>query len=148
MNTPRQKHDLEQILAKVEADEDIKPPELGFLVDQFKIKEAERLLADKTAAKLKAEEVRIKLCITAGLRKMETTVGGGISFKVELTQEDQPTVKDWTKFQAYILKTKDFSLLERRPGKAAIKERWDDGKAVPGIDKFPVDKLSFTKLKG
>ncbi len=124
------------------------PRAMGELTDFFKTIEDSRLAADKVAASLKAEETLVKLAIAVALKKAETKVAGGSLFKVEMTQEEQPTVEDWQKFYAHILKTKDFDLLERRPGKAAVKARWEDGKTVPGVSKFTVDKLSFTKLKG
>lgn len=137
-----------RLIAAVQEGKKLSPNAMGRLVDRFKAVEAERLAADKTAAALKADEVTLKNTIIAALNKAETTVAGGATYKVELTQEDQPTVKDWPKFYAYILKNKAFELLERRPGKAAIKERWEDGVNIPGVDRFPVDKLSFNKLKG
>lgn len=122
--------------------------DMGILVDTFKEIEQKRLAADKVAAKLKEQETQLKQEIILQCKLQETNVFGGKEFKVERSTTDEPQVDDWAKFQAYILKTKDFSLLERRPGRAAIKERWADKKVVPGVIKFPVDKLSFTKLKG
>lgn len=119
----------------------------GLLADAFKIAEADRLAADKVAAELKKKEVNIKVALIAAMKQLETSSVGGKMFKCEHYTVNEPVVADWPKYYAYILRTKDFSLLERRPGKAAIKERWEDGKVVPGITKFPVDKLSFTKTK-
>lgn len=127
----------------------ILPPEqVGILVDELKKAEAKRLAADKVAEALKADEVTIKLTLIAQMRLSKVGAIGGKVFTATLSTDVQPTVKDWTKFYAYILKTKAFDLLERRPGKAAVKARWEDGKEVPGVDRFTVDKLSFTKLKG
>lgn len=147
MNTPKQKFDLTVLLA-AEAADTLTPEQMGFLVDQFKLAEAERLVADKAAEAKKVLETKIKLTLIGQLKTQKTSAIGGKTFKVEYTTEDQPTVKDWPKFYAHILKTKNWDLLERRVGKVAVKLRWEDGKEVPGVDRFPVDKLSFTKLKG
>lgn len=140
--------DTQRLLDAVQANKKLSANAIGRLVDQFKVVEAERIAADKVAAALKATEVTLKTAIAVALRRSEVTVVGGKSFRVELTTEDQPTVKDWPAFYAYIKKHDAFELLERRPGKAAVKERWEDGKEVPGVEKFPTDKLSFAKLKG
>lgn len=144
------KPDIQRYVDAVREGKKLSPRALGVLVDEFKMIEDERLKADKAAAALKVDETFVKTTIVAALKKSEVTVGGGQVYKVELTSEDQPTVKaeDWPKFYAYILKNKAFELLERRPGKAAIKERWNDGVNIPGVTRFPVDKLSVTKLKG
>lgn len=124
------------------------PEEVGQLVDKFKQVEASRLAADKIATELKAEEVALKLMLVQALKELKISAIGGHLFKVEHSVYNEPTVKDWTAFYDHIHDTHDFSLLERRPSKAAVKERWSDGKEVPGVEAFPVDKLSFTKLKG
>lgn len=139
---------IAEILGAAQANEEVTTEELGGLADAAKTAEVARLAADKAAAKLKEDEVLLKTTLTALLLRNKIKAVGGSTYKVEITQDDVPTVKDWPKFYAYIVKNKAFDLLERRPGKAAIKVRWEDGKQVPGVDKFVVDKLSFTKLKG
>lgn len=132
----------------VKAGKVLSPRALGELIDDYKATETKRLAEDKVAAATKAEEVEMKLAIIAALKKAEIKVAGGSAYSTAMTEEKVPTVKDWTKFYAFIKKNDAFELLERRPSKAAVKERWDDGKQVPGVEAFPADKLSFTKLKG
>jgi hypothetical protein len=38
-------------------------------------------------------------------------------------------------------------LSERRPGKAACKERWEAGEIIPGVEKFPVYKLTIKGVR-
>jgi hypothetical protein len=138
----------QRLVDAAKANKKLSPRALGELVDAHKAYEAARLAADKVAEALKAQETELKQAIIAALKKAETTVAGGAVYAVELKQEDQPTVKDWPFFYKHLVETKSFDLLERRISKAAVKARWEDGKPVPGVDKFPVDKLSFRKLKG
>lgn len=56
-----------------------------------------------------------------------------------------PSVKDWPKFYAHILKTKDFSLLQKRVSDTAVKERWEAEEQVPGVEPFDIVKVSLTK---
>lgn len=58
-----------------------------------------------------------------------------------------PHVDSWEKLQAHIVATSDFALLERRVGRSYIQEQWEHGIIVPGIEKYPVFKLSKTKVK-
>ena len=127
---------------------ELTPDELAVMVDYFKVVEKSRLDADKRAAEIKSLETQIKQVLVITMNRMHLTAAGGANYICEHRTVEEPTVSNWDDFYKYVLKTKDFSLLERRPGKAAIKERWNDGKAVPGITRFPVDKLSFTKTKG
>ena len=74
--------------------------------------------------------------------------GGAIGrlYKATVNVEDVPTVKDWTQFYAYIVKTKRFDMIQKRLSTAAITELWEAGKKVPGVEKFRVLKVSLTKI--
>lgn len=115
---------------------------LGQAADEWWAVKQARLEADKVSANLKARENLLQAAIIEQCRLQEISGVGGKTIRVGLEKDDQPTVKDWPKFYEYILQTKDFSLLEKRPGKAAVKERWEDGVQVPGVEAFPVYKLS------
>lgn len=138
----------ERFVAAVKEGKKLSPRAMGVLVDAYKRIEAERLAADKVAGALKEQETLLKLSVIAALKKADIKSIGGTTYSTALTQEEKPTVKDWPKFYEFIKANDAFELLERRVSSSAVKERWEDGKQVPGVDRFPVDKLSFTKLKG
>lgn len=122
--------------------------QLGQLADAYQVTRAERLVADKIAANLKKDESIAEALLIEQMRIQEITAAGGSLLRVSIGEPDLvPTVKDWTAFYAHIQATGDFSLLERRPGKAACRERWDAGEQVPGVDQFPVYKLSRNEVK-
>lgn len=54
---------------------------------------------------------------------------------------------DWPKLFRWILKTKDFSVLQKRLGVTHIRDLWDDKKKVPGVVPFTKIGLSVTKVK-
>lgn len=120
---------------------------LGALADEWWEIKQQRLAADRTAAKLKAREDMLQSAIIMQCRLQEITGVGGQVVRVGVWKDEVPTVKDWDKFYTHIKKTGDFDLLERRPSKAAVKLRWEDGKVVPGVEKFPVYKLSKQGVK-
>jgi hypothetical protein len=72
----------------------------------------------------------------------------GLKSRVQVTESIIPVVKDWEKFYAHIKKKGEFELLNRAVNRAAVQERWDAKKQVPGVDKFHAKKVSVTKLSG
>ena len=125
------------------------PQELGEKADEFFNKKTERLAADKVAKALKEEESTLEALLISELRAASITSIGGKKVKASIPVEPDyvPAVNDWAKVQAEIIATGDFSLLEKRIGRAAVKERWENGETVPGVEKFPVYKLSIEKVK-
>ncbi len=57
-----------------------------------------------------------------------------------------PQVKDWDKFYAFVKKTGQFDLVQRRLADTAIRERWDNGKEVPGVEAFGAVSVSLNRL--
>lgn len=114
---------------------------------------ADRLHALRELAKphrkaLEAFEEERKAIEAHLVEKMPKSDGGGIgkTAKAVIVVSQEPTVQDRDKLYAYILKTKDFSLLQGALAKPAIKERWEDGKKVPGVEPFAIIKVSVTKI--
>lgn len=104
-----------------------------------------RYAQQKIIAALEKQEADCRDYIINNLPKSKA---GGISGRVataEVYTEPTPQVEDWTKFTKYIAKTGAFELLTRALSKAAIKERWDNKKQVPGVKAFNVVKVSLTK---
>jgi hypothetical protein len=110
----------------------------------------ERLAQDKVAAALKTEESKLSALLIAQMRQQGLTSIGGklVRLAINTIPDQVPVVTDWQAFYDYILETKDFSLLERRIGKSAMKERWSNDVEVPGTDAVPVYKLSKSTVKG
>lgn len=72
----------------------------------------------------------------------------GHKSRVQVTDSVVPVVEDWTKFYAHIKKTNEFELLNRAVNRAAVTERWEAKRQVPGVGKFHAKKVSCTKLGG
>jgi len=121
--------------------------ELGALSDEYWEVYNERLKADKVAAALKVRENELYAAITQCLRENELTAIGGQKVRLEMKTEFVPAIKDWSRFYEHIQKTGEFDLLEKRPGKVACRARWDLGEEVPGVERFPVYKLSKSEVK-
>jgi hypothetical protein len=61
-------------------------------------------------------------------------------------KDDQPapTVRSWELFYKHILETGAFELLQKRLSATAIREHWETGEHIPGVDKYPVLRLAVT----
>jgi hypothetical protein len=125
------------------------PEELSALADHYWSTRTKRLAADKVAAEFKTEEAKTEALLISEMRSAGLTAIGGQLVRLALPVEPDyaPAVTDWQKFYDYIVETNDFSLLERRVGRAAVKERWLADEQVPGVDRFPVWKLSKSEVK-
>jgi hypothetical protein len=140
---------IEQLITKADQEEGntLTANELGRLADRWWEVKQERLLADKAAAKLKGTESTLEKILIDQQRAQEINGIGGKVVRVGWDEKQVPHVTDWPKFYAHIQETGEFDLLERRPGKAACGARWEDGKDVPGVEKFPVYSLTKQGVK-
>lgn len=137
-----------QEIQQLAADGPLSASVLGQLADLYDAYRDERLEADKVAAGLKATESAAQELLITQMRLQEVSAVGGKSVRLGLSGPDYvPSVTDWPKFYEFIKENDAFELLERRPGKAACRERWEDGQVVPGVEKFPVYKLSRSEVK-
>ena len=125
-----------------------KPPKtLGACADLYFTLREQRLAAQKIADAIEVNERAIREHIILTLPKSEASGVAGKLARVSRVIKQVPQIKDWSAFYAYIKKTGSFDLLQRRPGEAAIQERWDAGKVVPGVESFTVVTLSVSKVK-
>jgi hypothetical protein len=115
---------------------------------------ADRLFELRTAAavlnhqleELDAERKLVQEHLIDNLPKSEARGITGKHARATIVTKEVPTVKDWGKLYAMVIKTKDFSLLQRRVSDAAVRERWEAGKKVPGVEAFTTVAVSVTKL--
>jgi hypothetical protein len=122
------------------------PKSLGACADKlFELKQ-DRLALEKVVDAMKANETALTDHIINNLPKGDTGACGK-HHKAVVVTEDIPRAEDWDKVYAYIKKHNAFELLQRRLNSAAVKERLEDGKKVPGVGSFTAVKVSLTKVK-
>ena len=122
------------------------PKTLGACADALYLTREERLREGKQVAELEAYEKAIKAHVIDTLPKSESTGVAGKVARVAVTTQKVPVVEDWDAFYKHVKKTGHFELLNRAVNAAAVQERWDAGKAVPGVGSFNVAKVSVTKI--
>ena len=130
----------------------LKPEQLptGALADAlYDLKSLGKLLGSITApfddflpATVKAVEDHFVNTLAVG----ESSGVQGFTSRVQVTESAVPTLDDPQKFYAYVRKNNAFELLNRALNRAAIQERWDAKKQIPGVGVFHAKKVSCTKL--
>ena len=113
----------------------------------YKTREA-RHCVQKEVDALQSLETRLKDYLIAALPKGEASGVAGLVARVQITTKPIPTVDNWPKFYAYVKRTGNFDLLQKRLSEGAIKERWEAKKEIPGVGRFNAIQVSCTAIKG
>lgn len=122
------------------------PKALGACADMLFDLKQERLALEKVVDSMKANEKTLTDHIIDNLPKGDTGACGK-HHKAVVVTEAIPRVEDWDKTYAYIKRHNAFELLQRRLNAAAVRERLEDGKTIPGVGSFTAVKVSLTKVK-
>lgn len=119
---------------------------LGAATDKmWALREEKRLLA--------VEEKRINTELTA----LETTIFGlmdaqdtrkaeGKKAGISIGEAVVGNVEDWDALWPYIVKNKYFHLVQKRVSDPGLRELWEKGKTVPGVQPFTKRTLSVRSL--
>lgn len=122
------------------------PKAMGACADHLYNLRQKRLEMQKEVDKLTAEESALKEHIINTLPKSEASGVAGKVARVSVVTKQIPQVKDWDAFYKHVKKTGQFDLLQRRLTDAAVKERWENGKEIPGVEHFNAVTVSLNKL--
>jgi hypothetical protein len=122
------------------------PKTLGARVDRLYQIKAELSELARAEEALRAERKALVDSLVNELPKNDAQGVAGKLARATIVTKVVPTVKDWPAFYAYVLKTKDFSLMQKRVADGAVRERWDNGKQVPGVEQFTHVDVSLNKI--
>lgn len=122
------------------------PKALGACADKLFELRNKRLAEQKKVDEIAFEETSLKNHIIENLPKSEASGVAGKLARVTVVTKQVPQVKDWDAFYKYIKKTGSFDLMQKRLTDAAIKERWEAGKEVPGVEHFNSVSVSINKV--
>jgi len=121
------------------------PDDLGVCIDKLYILRSQRLVLSKEVAERKRTEAAYRSHIITKLRDIKLDGGRGAAASASITEKVEPTPKDWPTIWAYIAEHDAFDMLAKKLSGKAIKERWDQGEEVPGIERFTKIDLSLKK---
>lgn len=119
--------------------------ELPDLVAAYITTRGQRLEMEKDIEPIKEHEELLKKAIIAKYQEQGLTALGTPVGTVKMKEAEEPDPTDWIALWDHIKQTGDFSLLHKRVTAAAVKERWELGKEVPGVGRKTVYTLSVSK---
>lgn len=122
------------------------PKAMGACADRLYELRNKRLAMQKEVDAVASEESALKEHIINTLPKSEASGVAGKLARVTVVTKQVPQVEDYDKFYAFVKKTGSFDLLQKRLSDAAIKERWEAGKEVPGVKAFNAVSVSINKV--
>lgn len=118
--------------------------ELSELVDNYYRAKEARLKADKEVERLAKVEKNFETTIIEALQSADMKAAGGSLCTLTLQSKIKPVAEDWPQLYDYIKKNDAFDLLHKRLTEGAIKLRWEDGIAVPGVSSFTTYSLTIS----
>lgn len=121
------------------------PADVGECIDKLFMLRSQRIMLGKEIAERKRTEAKYTLHIIGKLRDSKLTGGMGERANASYKMESIPTAKDWPKVWAYIKEHDAFDMLAKKLSGKAVKERWEAGEIIEGIETFDKPKLSLTK---
>lgn len=122
------------------------PAEQGACVDLLYRARERRLEMQRETERVEKLEKQLQEHFINTLSADSTGLAGRVA-RVQIEPKVIPTVEDWDRFYAYVGRTRSWELLQKRLGEGAIKERWEDGKEVPGVGRFRAKKVSCTLIR-
>lgn len=123
---------------------------LSQCADDFYTTKQERFALNKAVEALEKKEALLRDHIIENLGKSSTGVAGKIA-RASITLKTIVKVTDWKAFYKYIALAakKDegaWSLLQKRVGESAVKEIWESGKKIPGLEPEDIKVVSLNKV--
>lgn len=122
------------------------PPSIGLCADLYSEVRALRLEMQKVVDAVKARENEAKEHIIQNLSKSDDTGAAGKKYRAQIVTKDVPSLKDWNAFTDFVVAHGRFDLLQKRISNKAVQDLWEDGEAVPGVEKFRAVDVSITRI--
>lgn len=123
------------------------PRTMGKCADKLYALRQKRLAMQKEVDAVAAEEKALKAHIIDNLPKSQASGIAGKDARVTVVTKEEPQVKDQEAFRKYMNRTKRFDLANKlRPSAPAIRDMWEEGKEIPGVEKFNVVTVSLNKV--
>lgn len=123
------------------------PANVGAAIDLLdKMRDERKAVAAKVDA-MKKQENELEEAIFNKFKKQELEGARGLRAQCSISRSEVPTADEWEKIDGWIIKNKALDLLQRRLSVEAVRERWKDGVAIPGVGKFTKISLHLSKVK-
>lgn len=124
---------------------EIKSLDLGTAIDKLYELRSQRLDVEKVIKTMKSDELALRVHIKQMLDSINLDGAKGSAATAAVITSVDPVAKDWLQIYEFIRENDAFDMLQKRLSSMAVKERWESGILVPGIEKFDNWDLSITK---
>jgi hypothetical protein len=115
------------------------------LVDRLYNARQDRLAKQKEVDELRKVETELHDAFIQALSDAGASEVSGKDGHGKLVLKMKAKVVNWDLFYKFIAKDKAWEFLQRRVNDAVVKERWDAGKKVPGVEQEVFTDLSLGK---
>lgn len=122
------------------------PQSMGRVADLYHDVRELRLAMSKEVEEVEAFEKQVKQHLIDNLSKSDDTGAAGLRYRAQIVTKVEPTVSDWGSFHTYVATTGNFDLLQKRVASKAVKDRWEAGDEIPGVERFNAIDVSVTKI--
>lgn len=123
------------------------PKRPGACADKLYETLQKRLDLQKQVDALAKEESALKQHLIDTLPKSDANGVQGKLCRVTVVVKEQPQVVDQEAFRKYLNRTKRWDLAYNlRPSPSGIREMWEDGKKIAGVEKFNAVTISMNKV--
>lgn len=126
------------------------PKKMAEVADLWFSTRAARLALQKQVDALEAREAQLKSHIIDNLPASSATGIRGKLVAVVIEKKDRAELADFDAFTDFIVKNRKkgaFALMNRALNAKAIKEYWDMGQQVPGVNQVAYKTLSYSAIK-
>jgi hypothetical protein len=107
------------------------------MIEEVRSCDAQRLKLDRESKALKKQIDALSVQIIAGMDAAELSVVEGATIE-EVTK---PYISDFVELEKFIIEHGALDLLQKRLTESAVKLRWEDGIAIPGVGTSTERKL-------
>jgi hypothetical protein len=119
---------------------------LGQAADKMWLLKDEKKALESQVKGVEAQIKELEETIFGLLDAQDTRKAEGKKASVSINESVVATVEDWEALWPYITKNKYFHLVQKRVSDPGMRELWDMGKKVPGVQPFTKRTLSVRTL--
>lgn len=119
---------------------------IGFMTDELIKLRGQKRELEAQVAEIETSYNSMAEALMTRLENEGTSKGTGKLGTASISLSTVPTVTDWDTFGAYVVKTKQTHLFERRVSTAAWRELFEKKGAVPGTEPFNKKRLNLRGL--
>lgn len=119
---------------------------IGAAIDKIWLMRENKKALEAQVKKVEGEIKEVEETIFGLLDAQDTRKGEGKKASVSINETVVTTVEDWEALWPYIAKNKYFHLVQKRVSDPGMRELWDMGKKVPGVQPFTKRTLSIRSL--